>query len=104
MILPRMTKLVIVPVMLLVLLFILDWVSALIGLLVFPAIILQMVLIGHTASLEAGKQHKEYQRLANHFLDSIQQRPNRKNLPIKRTFSYRNNKDPSRCYPIWCSS
>lgn len=71
MILPRMTKLVIVPVMLLVLLFILDWVSALIGLLVFPAIILQMVLIGHTASLEAGKQHKEYQRLANHFLDSI---------------------------------
>ncbi len=41
MILPRMTKLVIVPVMLLVLLFILDWVSALIGLLVFPAIILQ---------------------------------------------------------------
>ena len=71
MILPRMTKLVIVPIMLLVLLFILDWVSALIGLLVFPAIILQMVLIGHTASLEAGKQHKEYQRLANHFLDSI---------------------------------
>lgn len=71
MILPRMTKLVIVPVMLLVLLFVLDWVSALIGLLVFPAIILQMALIGHTASLEAGKQHKEYQRLANHFLDSI---------------------------------
>lgn len=71
MILPRMTKLVIIPVMLLVLLFVFDWVSALIGLLVFPAIILQMVLIGHTASLEAGKQHKEYQRLANHFLDSI---------------------------------
>lgn len=71
MILPRMTKLVIIPVMLLVLLFVFDWVSALIGLMVFPAIILQMVLIGHTASLEAGKQHKEYQRLANHFLDSI---------------------------------
>lgn len=71
MILPRMTKLVIIPVMLLVLLFVFDWVSALIGLLVFPAIILQMVLIGHAASLEAGKQHKEYQRLANHFLDSI---------------------------------
>lgn len=71
MILPRMTKLVIIPVMLLVLLFVFDWVSALIGLLVFPAIILQMVLIGHTASLEAGKQHMEYQRLANHFLDSI---------------------------------
>lgn len=71
MIIPRMTRLVVIPVMLLVLLFTLDWVSAVIGLLVFPAIILQMVLIGHTASIEAGKQHKEYQRLANHFLDSV---------------------------------
>lgn len=71
MIIPRMTRLVVIPVMLLVLLFTLDWVSAVIGLLVFPAIVLQMVLIGHTASIEAGKQHKEYQRLANHFLDSV---------------------------------
>lgn len=71
MIIPRMTRLVVIPVMLLVLLFTLDWVSAVIGLLVFPAIILQMVLIGHTASIEADKQHKEYQRLANHFLDSV---------------------------------
>lgn len=71
MVLPRMTRLVIVPVMLLVLIFISDWVSGIIALLVFPAIILQMVLIGHTASLEAGKQHREYQRLANHFIDSL---------------------------------
>ena len=71
MMLPRMTRLVIVPVILLVLIFVLDWVSGVIALLVFPAIILQMVLIGHTASLEAGKQHTEYQRLANHFLDSV---------------------------------
>lgn len=71
MMIPRMTRLLIVPIVLLVLLFTLDWVSAIIGLLVFPAIILQMILIGHTASIEAGKQHKEYRRLANHFLDSI---------------------------------
>ena len=71
MVLPRMTRLAIVPVMLLVLIFISDWVSGIIALLVFPAIILQMVLIGHTASLEAGKQHREYQRLANHFIDSL---------------------------------
>lgn len=71
MMLPRMTRLVIVPIMLLALIFISDWVSGIIALLVFPAIILQMVLIGHTASLEAGKQHREYQRLANHFIDSL---------------------------------
>lgn len=71
MVLPRMTRLTIVPIMLLVLILISDWVSGIIALLVFPAIILQMVLIGHTASLEAGKQHREYQRLANHFIDSL---------------------------------
>lgn len=71
MVLPRMTRLVIVPVMLLVLILVFDWVSGIIALLVFPAIILQMVLIGHTASLESGKQHREYQRLANHFIDSL---------------------------------
>lgn len=71
MVLPRTVTLVVVPVVLLVLLVYLDWVSALIGLLVFPAIILQMVLIGHTAKQQAGAQHAEYQRLANHFLDTI---------------------------------
>lgn len=71
MVLPRMTRLVIIPVLLLVLIFALDWVSGVIALLVFPAIILQMVLIGYTAGQEAGKQHTEYQRLANHFIDSL---------------------------------
>lgn len=68
---PRTVGLVVVPVLLLVMLACLDWVSALIALLVFPAVILQMVLIGHTAGLQAGRQHAERQRLANHFLDSL---------------------------------
>ena len=69
--LPRTIALGIVPVTLLAVILSQDWVSALIALLVFPAIILQMVLIGSTAQAEAGKQHREYQRLANHFTDSV---------------------------------
>lgn len=69
--LPRTVTLVTVPFVLLAVIVFQDWVSALIALLVFPAIILQMVLIGSTAQEEAGKQHREYQRLANHFIDSL---------------------------------
>lgn len=69
--LPRTVALVTVPFVLLAVIVFQDWVSALIALLVFPAIILQMVLIGSTAQEEAGKQHREYQRLANHFIDSL---------------------------------
>lgn len=69
--LPRTVALVTVPFVLLAVIVFQDWVSALIALLVFPAIILQMVLIGSTAQEEAGKQHREYRRLANHFIDSL---------------------------------
>lgn len=69
--LPRTVALVTVPFVLLAVIVFQDWVSALIALLVFPAIILQMVLIGSTAQEEVGKQHREYQRLANHFIDSL---------------------------------
>lgn len=69
--LPRTVALVTVPFVLLAVIVFQDWVSALIALLVFPAIILQMILIGSTAQEEAGKQHREYQRLANHFIDSL---------------------------------
>lgn len=69
--LPRSIALAIIPLVLLAVIVSQDWVSALIALLVFPAIILQMVLIGSTAQAEAGKQHREYQRLANHFTDSV---------------------------------
>ena len=69
--LPRTVALVTVPFVLLAVIVFQDWVSALIALLVFPAIILQMVLIGSNAQEEAGKQHREYQRLANHFIDSL---------------------------------
>lgn len=68
---PRTVGLVVVPALLLLMVACLDWVSALIALLVFPAVILQMVLIGHTAGVQAGRQHAERQRLANHFLDSL---------------------------------
>ena len=70
-ILPKMAAIVIIPVMLLAVVFPLDWVSGLIALIVFPAIILQMVLIGSTAQQVAAARHEEFQGLSNHFADSL---------------------------------
>lgn len=68
---PKLTALFVIPIVLLVVIFAFDWISGVIGLVVFPAIILEMILIGHTAKLESSKQHAEYQRLSNHFIDSL---------------------------------
>ena len=70
-VLSKMIRLVVIPVFLLVPIFILDWVSGLIMLLIFPFIILYMVLLGKMARERATKQHKEFRRLSNHFVDTL---------------------------------
>ena len=70
-ILPKLADLAVVPLALLVALFALDWVSGVIALAIFPCIILFMVILGSLAKDEAARQHDEYQRLSNHFVDSL---------------------------------
>ena len=70
-VLNKMVRLVIIPVLMLIPIFILDWVSGLIMLLVFPFIIVYMVILGRTARDKATRQHHEFQMLANHFVDSL---------------------------------
>lgn len=70
-ILPKMTGILIIPLILLITVFTLDWVSGLILMIIFPFVILYMVILGHTAKDEAAKQHKTFQLLSNHFIDSL---------------------------------
>ena len=70
-VLPRIAGVLIVPLALLLFAFPFDWVSGLIMLIVFPFIIFYMVLLGKTAKAEADKQHDEFNRLANHFVDTL---------------------------------
>lgn len=70
-ILPKLADLLVVPLGLLVALFVLDWVTGLIALAIFPCIILFMVILGSLAHDEAARQRNEYQRLSNHFVDSL---------------------------------
>ncbi len=70
-VLQKMVHLVIIPVLLLVPVFVLDWISGIILLVVFPFIILYMVLLGRLAQERAVKQHKVFKLLSNHFIDTL---------------------------------
>lgn len=70
-ILPKMLNMMIIPWILLVAIFLLDWESGVVLLLVFPLIIIFMIILGYAAQSKADKQYKVFQVLSNHFIDSL---------------------------------
>lgn len=70
-ILPKITGMAVIPLVLLIWAFAIDWVSGIIMALTFPFIILYMIILGHTAQDKAAKQYHHYRILANHFTDSL---------------------------------
>lgn len=69
--LPKLTGIVTIPLVLLGVAFALDYISGFIMLVTFPFIILYMKILGMSAKDTAAKQYGEYQRLSNHFVDSL---------------------------------
>lgn len=70
-ILQKIVRVIVIPSLLLIPAFILDWISGIILVLVFPFIILYMTILGKMASEKAAKQHRGFQILSNHFIDSL---------------------------------
>ena len=70
-ILPKVADLIAIPVILAVALFATDWISGIIALVILPCIIGYMQLLGAHAKTQASAQHQEYDRLANHFMDTL---------------------------------
>ena len=70
-ILPKVADLIAIPVILAVALFATDWISGIIALIILPCIIGYMQLLGAHAKAQASAQHQEYDRLANHFMDTL---------------------------------
>lgn len=69
--LPKISSLMITPVMLLIVVGILDWVSGLVLLLTVPIVVLFMIILGKMAQRKAAKQYGLFQTLTNHFIDSL---------------------------------
>lgn len=70
-IVPKMLNMMIIPWILLVMIFLLDWQSGIVLLVVFPLIIIFMIILGYAAQSKADKQYKVFQLLSNHFIDSL---------------------------------
>ncbi|MDR0199212.1 MAG: thiol reductant ABC exporter subunit CydD [Streptococcaceae bacterium] len=70
-VLSKMLNMMIVPVLLLIPIFFLDWQSGIVLILAFPFAVLFMILLGYTARNRAERQYESYQLLSNHFLDSL---------------------------------
>lgn len=70
-ILPKLTNMMIVPWIILVFVFMQDISSGIVLLVVFPLIIIFMIVLGYAARAKADKQYEGFQRLSNHFLDSL---------------------------------
>ncbi len=88
-IIPKTLAVAIVPLVLLLAMLPLDWVSCLIALVCFPFIILYMVMIGHTAQDDAAKRHDAFERMSNHFIDSVRGVDTLKAFGLSRGFGDR---------------
>ncbi|MBF0777486.1 thiol reductant ABC exporter subunit CydD [Streptococcus cuniculi] len=70
-ILNKMMNMSIIPWIILLFIFYLDWESGLVLLIVFPIIIVFMIILGYAAQARADRQYAQYQLLSNHFLDTL---------------------------------
>lgn len=70
-ILVKIINMTVIPIVLLAGIFILDWESAIVLLLVFPLIIIFMIILGYAAQSKADRQYRTFQILSNHFIDSL---------------------------------
>lgn len=67
----KVISMMIIPVIILVVCFWLDWISGIVMLLVYPLIVLFMIILGYAAKAKADRQFAAFQILSNHFIDSL---------------------------------
>ncbi|EOL42416.1 thiol reductant ABC exporter subunit CydD [Enterococcus phoeniculicola] len=70
-ILAKIMNMMIIPWLILIVVFLLDWQSGIVLLIVFPIIIIFMIVLGYAAQSKADKQYHAFQVLSNHFIDSL---------------------------------
>ncbi|MER3123930.1 thiol reductant ABC exporter subunit CydD [Bacillus pumilus] len=69
--LPKMVNMAVIPVMVLIYVWTLDETSAVILIVTLPILIVFMILLGLVAQRKAAKQWRSYEKLSNHFTDSL---------------------------------
>lgn len=87
MIIGKVLDLSITPWLILIYIAIIQWKEALFLLAIYPLIIFFMIILGLAAQAKADKQYAGYQRLSNHFVDTLRGLPTLKQLGLNETYA-----------------
>ena len=87
MIIGKVLDLSITPWLVLLYIATIQWKEALFLLVIYPLIILFMVILGLAAQAKADRQYAGYQRLSNHFVDTLRGLPTLKQLGLNETYA-----------------
>lgn len=67
----RTIKTFIIPITILIVIYLYDFISSIVLIITVPIVIIFMILLGMTAEKQADKQYETYRLLSNHFIDSL---------------------------------
>lgn len=95
--LPKVFKMLIIPIVIFFVTWSYDGTSALILLLVLPTLLFFMAILGYAARQKADKQYASYQVLSNHFVDSLRGLETLRFLGLSKRYD-RNIRDVSERY------
>lgn len=87
MIIGKVLDLSITPWLVLIYIAFIQWKEALFLLAIYPLIILFMIILGLAAQAKADRQYAGYQRLSNHFVDTLRGLPTLKQLGLNETYA-----------------
>lgn len=87
MIIDKVLDLAITPWLILIYIALIQWKEALFLLAIYPLIILFMIILGLAAQAKADRQYAGYQRLSNHFVDTLRGLPTLKQLGLNEAYA-----------------
>lgn len=87
MIIGKVLDLAITPWLILIYIALIQWKEALFLLVIYPLIIFFMVILGLAAQAKADRQYAGYQRLSNHFVDTLRGLPTLKQLGLNKQYA-----------------
>ena len=83
----KVIDMMVIPWVILIYIAFLRWREALFLLAIFPLIIVFMIILGYAAQAKADKQYVGYQRMSNHFVDTLRGLPTLKQLGLSKQYA-----------------
>lgn len=83
----KVIDMMVIPWVILIYIAFLRWREALFLLAIFPLIIIFMIILGYAAQAKADRQYVGYQRMSNHFVDTLRGLPTLKQLGLSERYA-----------------